>query len=58
MVRYVEVSNYKVDVVSSEVLSGAELHRQSDLPPRLGCLPRNHALEQRVHGGEVFLLEP
>jgi hypothetical protein len=58
MVRYVEVGNQEVDVVDAEVLGGAKLYRQSDLPKRLGCLLGNDPLEQRVHGGEVFLLEP
>ena len=58
MVCCVEIGNQKVDVVGAEVLGDAKLYGQSDLPERLGCLPRNDPLEWRVHGGEVFLLEP
>jgi hypothetical protein len=57
VVRYVEVSNQEVDIVGVEVLGGAKLYQQSDLPERLGRLLENDPLEQRVHGGEVFLLE-
>ena len=45
MVRCVEVSDQEVDVVGAEVLGGAELYRQSDMPQRLGCLPGNDPLE-------------
>ena len=58
MVRCVEVGDQEVDVVGVEVLGGAKLHGQSDLSQGLRCLPKNDPLEWRVHGGEVFLLEP
>jgi hypothetical protein len=58
VVHCVEVDDEEVDVVGAEVLGGAELYQQSDLPEGLGCLPRNDPPERRVHGDEVFLLEP
>jgi hypothetical protein len=58
MVRHVEISNQEVGVVGAEVLSGAKLYRQCDLPQGLVRLPRNDSLEWRVHRGEVFLGEP
>ena len=57
MVRHVKVDNEEVDIVDIEVLRGAKLDRQYDLSQGEGRLPRNDPLEQRVHGGEVFILE-
>ena len=57
MLRHVKVNDEEVDVVDREVLRGAKLDRQYNLSQGEGRLPRNDSLEQRVHGGEVFLLE-
>jgi len=32
MVRYIEVNDQEVNVVGAEVLGGAELYQQSDMP--------------------------
>jgi hypothetical protein len=51
-----EVRYDEVDVVDMEVVGGAELDDQCDLPQRLRGLPREHSLETCVVRLEVFRL--
>ena len=57
MVHRVKVGEEEVDVIDMEVLRGAELDRQYNLSQGEVHLPKNDSLEQRVHGGDVLLLE-
>ena len=57
MVSSVEVSHEEVHVHSTEVVGGAELYWQRDLPQRLGRPARYNPLERGINRDEIVFRE-
>jgi hypothetical protein len=55
MVSILEVCDHKVNIVSTEVVWIAELHRECDLPKRYGALSGKKALESCIVRLEISL---
>ena len=55
VVGSVEVYHEEVHVLSMEVVGGAKLDWQGDLPQRLGCFARYNPPERRINRNEIVL---